>query len=186
MARAHLARTIAVPLAAAAVLALGRPVRAQQDAGDPVTTAVRRNVDRYADWMVASARQMPADKYSFRPDTTVRTFGEMIEHVARSNNYMCSSIGGMQRPEGKDAAANDKEALVSMLAASFDLCRKALGGVDDSMLSEPIPFFGGRKVPRAAVMVALPADLADHYSRLSLELRMNGMTPPSAQRSGGM
>lgn len=186
MARARIDRPLAVLLTAAAVLFFSLPLRAQQGPDDPVTTAVRRNLDRYGKWIVASARQMPADKYSFRPDTTVRTFGEMIEHVARSNNYMCSSIGGMQRPEGKDAAANDKEALVSMLAASFDLCRKALGGVDDSMLSEPIPFFGGRKVPRAAVMVALPADLADHYSRLSLELRMNGMTPPSAQRSGGM
>lgn len=180
MARARIDRPLAVLLTAAAVLFFSLPLRAQQGPDDPVTTAVRRNLDRYGKWIVASARQMPADKYSFRPDTTVRTFGEMVKHVARSNDFMCSAIGGMQRPDRKDVATTDKEGLVSVLESSFELCRKALGGVDDSKLSESIPFFGGRKMPRAAVMVALPADLADHYSRISLALRMNGMLPPSA------
>lgn len=171
-------------LCAAAALVFAPPVQAQAGGSNPVTESVRNDLKRYSGWIVQSAKAMPADKYSFKPDTTVRTFGELVKHVAQSNDYMCAAIGGTKRPKGKDVAATDKAGLVAMVQSSFDFCQKALASVDDSKLAEPIPFFGGRKMARGAVMVALAADLADHYSRLSLELRMNGMLPPSARRRG--
>ncbi|MDP2480341.1 MAG: DinB family protein [Candidatus Palauibacterales bacterium] len=171
-------------LCAAAALVLAPPAQAQQGGSNPITESLQSTMKRYSGWLVQSAKDMPADKYAFKADKTVRSFGAEIKHVARSNDYMCSAIGGVERPKGKDVGDTDKDGLVSMLQASFDFCQKALAGVDDSKLSDPVPFFGGRKMARGAVMMSLAADWADHYSRLSLYLRMNGMLPPSARRGG--
>jgi len=168
------------PFLSAAVLCAA----AQQGGSNPVTESVQNYLKRYTSWIVQSAKDMPADKYSFRADSTVRSFGEEIKHVAGSNVYMCAAISGMERPASKDVGTTDKDGLVSQVQASFDFCQQALSKVDDSKLADQVPFFGGRKVSRASAMVSLAADWADHYSRLSLDLRMIGMLPPSARRRG--
>ncbi|HKK26556.1 MAG TPA: DinB family protein [Gemmatimonadota bacterium] len=185
MDRTRTDRSLAALLAAAAVLVVALPTHAQEGGGDnPVTTTVRRNLDRYGAWLVAGAREMPADKYSYKPTDGVRTFGEELKHVASGNDHLCAAISGMEAPKREDVSTTDKQGLVDLLASSFDFCRKALGSVDDSKLAEPVPFFGGNKVPRATAMMALPIDWADHYGHQALYLRMNGMTPPSARGNG--
>jgi hypothetical protein len=184
MASTRRATLLSAFLLCAAALVLAPPVQAQQGGSNPISESLRSTLKRYSGWLVGSAKEMPADKYTFKADKTVRAFGAEVKHVAQSNDYMCGAIGGMDRPKTGDVSDTDKDGLVSMLQASFDFCQKALAGVDDSKLSDPVPFFGGRKMPRGAVMMSLAADWADHYSRLSLYLRMNGMLPPSARRGG--
>lgn len=185
MGRAHPTRFLAVLACAAVAVTLAAPAHAQEAASaNPVSSAVRHNMDRYGAWLVAGAKEMPAAKYSYKPTDGVRTFGEEIKHVANGNDYLCAAISGMKAPARKKVATTDKDGLVSMLEASFDFCHKALAGIDDSKLGEPVPFFGGNKVPRAAAMLALPIDWADHYGHQALYLRMNGMLPPSAKGHG--
>ena len=54
--------------------------------------------------------------------------------------------------------------------------------MEDSRLGDSIPFFGGRKVTRAAAMLALADDWADHYSQVAIYLRLNGLLPPTAKK----
>jgi hypothetical protein len=42
--------------------------------------------------------------------------------------------------------------------------------------------FGGRKAPKAAAMIALTNDFADHYAAEAMYLRLNNLLPPSAHR----
>jgi hypothetical protein len=41
--------------------------------------------------------------------------------------------------------------------------------------------FGGRTGPRAAAMIALTNDFADHYAMAAIYLRLNGLLPPTAK-----
>ena len=80
-----------------------------------------------ADYLVQSAMDMPAEKYAFKPTPAVRSFGEIIGHVAGSQNMFCAMALG-EKPPAEDAvekAATTKEALVAALKASNDYCRKA-------------------------------------------------------------
>jgi Tfp pilus assembly protein PilZ len=52
-------------------------------------------------------------------------------------------------------------------------------------MGEQLPFFGGRKMTRAAIMTLTTGDWADHYSQYANYLRLNGMLPPTANRSAG-
>ena len=45
-------------------------------------------------WITKAADMVPADKHSFKPVSTVRTFGELIGHIADGSNYFCAFAAG--------------------------------------------------------------------------------------------
>lgn len=150
---------------------------------NPVSDALRESLKRAETNLVAAAKQMPANKYSYAPTPAQMSFGKLVLHVAGSNNFMCSTIAGSKAPERSKLEPGDsKEKLVSALEESFHYCNTALANVTDSNLGEEVPFFGGRKISRAAAVLGLAEDWGDHYSLAATELRLNGMLPPTAQR----
>ncbi|MFL5479856.1 MAG: DinB family protein, partial [Gemmatimonadaceae bacterium] len=101
----------------------------------------------------------------------------------QGNDYLCSSIGGMKAPErAKIATTAGKDALIVRLRETFAFCDQALAPLTDAGLGEQLPFFGGRKMSRAAVMTLTTGDWADHYSQYANYLRLNGMVPPTAKK----
>jgi hypothetical protein len=98
-------------------------------------------------------------------------------------NYgLCSKISGIAGPtEEKPSETDPKDKLVTSLKSSFDFCTQSLAKLDDSNLGEQLAVFGGRKLSRAAAMIALTNDFADHYSMAAIYLRLNGLLPPTAQ-----
>jgi hypothetical protein len=152
-----------------------------QTASSPVSDAVRTVVARQTKNLLAAAQAMPADKYGTRPTPDQMTFGHLILHVVGEDTLLCSKVSGMPAPTMDKVADTDpKDKIVATLQASIDFCTQALAKVDDSNLGEQIPLFGGHMATRAQALVNLAADLEDHYSLAATELRMNGITPPSA------
>lgn len=150
---------------------------------NPVADALRESLGRAESNLVAAAKEMPADKYSYAPTPAQMSFGKLVLHVAGSNNFMCATIAGSKPPERSKLEPGDaKDKLVSALEQSFQYCRTALADLSDSNLAEEVPFFGGRKISRASAVLGLAEDWGDHYSLAATELRLNGMLPPTAQR----
>ena len=150
---------------------------------NPVSDALRTSLKRAEENLVAAAKEMPADKYSYAPTPAQMSFGKLVLHVAGSNNFMCSTISGNKAPERSKLEPGDtKDKLVSALEESFQYCNTALANLTDSNLGEEVPFFGGRKISRAAAVLGLAEDWGDHYSLAATELRLNGMLPPTAKQ----
>jgi uncharacterized damage-inducible protein DinB len=172
-------------VAAAAVLLLGvtGTAQAQQNSSSPVADALRGLVARNATNMVGAAEEMPADKYSYHPTPQQWTFAHLMNHATGANYGMCSAIAGVPMPKFDRLTDTDpKDKIVSALKASFQFCEDSLKNVTDANLGEEIPFFGGRKMPRGAMMIIMADDYGDHYSQASGYLRLNGLLPPSARR----
>ena len=172
-----------------AILAAAAPALAfaQQNtaSSNPVSDSVKNMVAQRAKAIIAGADEMPADKYSYHPTPDQMTFGHLIMHLAQSNNFLCSAIGGTKPPEQEKLADTDsKDKLVAALKSSFDYCAGVLDKTTDANLGEMVPMFRGQ-APRARVMVSLVADLYDHYSQEAAYLRMNGLTPPTARGGRG-
>ena len=148
---------------------------------NPVSSALRSIVARESREVVAGAKEMPADKYSYHPTPAQMTFGHLVAHMATFNFGMCSTISGVPAPKQDLKETDPKDKLDSALKASFDFCTSSLANLDDSKLGEQLPFFGGRTATRATLMFVLAADFADHYSTEASYLRLNGLLPPSAQ-----
>jgi len=177
-------RTALGPVVAALLLVPGSAVFAQSPS--PLADALRQNAQREQRILVAAAESMPAGKYGFKPTPAQMSFGQLVLHVAGSNEFMCSHISGTAAPaREKLTPASPKAELVAALKHSFAYCTTALADVTDAHLTDSLPYFGGRKASRAALMMGLAEDWADHYGAAAMYLRLNGILPPTA-RPGAM
>ena len=160
------------------------PVSAAQQA-NPVATAFRGNAAQMAKNLTAAADEMPADKFAFKPTPAQMSWGQIVLHLAQGNDFLCGAIAGQKAPQRTKLAATDsKDVLVARLKETFAFCDQALASLDDSKLDEQLPMFGGRMMTRAAVMTVTTGDWADHYSQAAIYLRLNGLLPPTAKKSG--
>lgn len=166
-----------------AVFAQAPPATLPAEAtANPVVWSAKMFYRRESKNMIAAAEEMPADKYSYHPTAGQWTFGKLVSHVAQSNGGLCSALSGTPAPAALHVSDTASKAdLIAGLKASFDFCGSALDGLTDAKLGDTITLFRGAHMPRAAALLALTADLPDHYSQMASYLRLNGMLPPSAQ-----
>jgi uncharacterized damage-inducible protein DinB len=146
----------------------------------------------YEDEMMGAVNAMPADKYDFAPSqaifkpeqTTkyegVRTFGQMVGHVAQANYYFYGAAGG-GKPEidvKAIASMKSKDELVKALAASFAFAHQQI-----ALLTAQNAFASVKGDQTKSSMVAFGiAHGFDHYGQLVEYLRMNGIVPPASQK----
>lgn len=127
--------------------------------------AVRKNWDLVAKWVSGSADLVPADKFSYRPAASVRTFAQLIGHIADSHNYFCAVAGGQKREwsDPVEKGPQDRATLVAKLKQSIEACNKVYG---TAATSEPL--------------IDNVAHTSLHYGNVITYLRMMGLTPPSS------
>src|SRR3989442_3967109 len=87
--------------AATALVAKGNIVWAQTPAAgsDPgnltrFSRGVKARYDNVKRDVVEAAEAVPEAEYSFKPTPEVRSFGEIIGHIADTQNYFCSVAAG--------------------------------------------------------------------------------------------
>lgn len=148
---------------------------------NPVTSAVRDTLQRRQKNLVEAAQDMPADKYGFKPTPAQMSFAHLLGHITQSNGFLCAKISGGAAPQQQVSDSDPKQKLVDALKASFDFCSKALSQLSDAKLGDEVTLFGGRRATKAAALIALTSDWADHYSAAAMYLRLNGLMPPTAK-----
>lgn len=161
-------------------------VAAAQGSSNPVSDAFRADAQGAARNLVASIASVPPDKFGYKPTPAQMSFGDIAVHLIEGNDSFCGTIGGAKAPErSKLTAGSPKDSLVARLKATFGFCDSALANLSDSQMNDSVPFFGGRKVTRARLIMITVGDWADHYSQLANYLRLNGILPPTARRRRG-
>ena len=122
-------------------------IGAAPNPSSPVSDALRSAAERNGKNLVAAAEEMPADKYGFKPTPAQMSFGEVLVHLSRGNDFLCSKISGVEAPKRTEIAKTaPKDQLVARLRESFQFCETALAKVDDSALSTKVQFFGNNEV----------------------------------------
>ncbi|MBW8770297.1 MAG: DinB family protein [Gemmatimonadetes bacterium] len=163
-------------------LALPLPALAQSaPAANPAVAAIRSQWEAQAGYLLRSAEQMPEADYGYKPVATVRTFGQLIGHVAGAQNAMCATaLGEPERSEDEiEKTATTKAQLVAALRASSESCRRAYAQTDATAAGEVTS--NGEKQTRFAVLAMNAAHDAEHYGNVVTYLRIKGMVPPSSQ-----
>ena len=146
----------------------------------PVTRTLQRMEERAEHNITEAAEDMPADKYSFRPTPDQMTFAELVVHVAEVNVRLCNAIAARPVPVQQPLLAS-KDKLEKPLDDSFDLCNSVLEHADDSFLDDSVASFGEHRITRAAALIELAIDWADHYSQMAMYLQLNGLLPSTAK-----
>lgn len=126
--------------------------------------------------LVAAFDSIPARQYGYRPTSPQQTIGYIAQHLENADYSLCERFGPLKHKRtAKDSLADTlkarwpKDTLVARLRASLRFCDAALAQV--KQLESP---------ELAGVLLAFETDLAEHYSQLSVYMRLLGMVPPSA------
>lgn len=133
-------------------------------------------------YITTAAEQMPDSLYNYRPVSTVRTFGELIAHIAGSQHMFCASALG-EKPGAEDDIEKNttgKAALVAALKASTAHCQKAYAMNDADAMKRQFKMFGMDVNGMWAVLENTAHD-NEHYGNIVTYMRMLGMVPPSSQ-----
>lgn len=156
-------------------------VSAHAQQGNPIAGALATEARTNETNMTSAAEAMPAEKYGFKPTPDQSSFGQLIFHAADANYRLCAMMSGDKAPDAPVKADGPKQALIDQMTQSFAYCNKAFEKVDAAKLATTVKF-GARDVSVAWVVLHTALDWGDHYSQVATMLRLNGMTPPSAQR----
>lgn len=133
--------------------------------------------------LTAAAEQMPEEFFGYRPVEEVRSFGEIVGHVANANFMICSRAGEMESTATGDyEKETSKAALVDAIKKSFEFCDAAYKMSDEKAMEE-MQFFTG-PATRLMVLAFNATHDYEHYGNLVTYMRSNGQVPPSSQ--GGM
>ena len=133
------------------------------------------------------AQAIPADKYSWAPQSGVRSVAEVCAHIISANYFFGAKLGG-KIPEGVNMETLEKdlktkEAITAELKRSYEVIIGAVKNVKDSGLSTKVEFpFPGEFTQMTAVLIAL-GHSNEHLGQLIAYARMNGVTPPWSQKN---
>jgi uncharacterized damage-inducible protein DinB len=152
-----------------------------QDSG-PLTSSNKMVYGNIKNFVTRAADKMPEEHYGFQPTPEVRTFGQLIGHIADAQNRMCASALGEQPPQGSvEKTKTTKADLQAAVKESFAYCDKAFDAVTDANAAEMVPFFRGER-PNLGVLSFLVAHSYEHYGNLVTYMRIKGLVPPSSER----
>src|SRR5271155_3715637 len=144
-------------------------------ATNPLTTTLAIFRSNMQDKIMKSADAMPESKYSYRPTKDVRSFAEILNHVADISYILCSNVKGEATP-GMAAAKGSKAEIKAYLKGSFDYCDGVYSGFTDAHLNDPANFFGV-KTNKMFILTQVGNHDALHYGNLVTYLRINDLEP---------
>ncbi len=134
------------------------------------------------DVLLRSAEKMPEESYNFKPTEAVRSFGQILGHVADSQYYFCSLVLGEKNPAPKiEKTKTSKADLIASLKDAFAYCDKAHGGTTDASGSETVKLFGGDTRKRD-VLTINNMHSVEHYGNLVTYMRLKNIVPPSSEQ----
>lgn len=170
-------------LACVAILAVSTPAMAQVPPGMKVglTQYLQAGYDGLKASVQAAANKMPEADFGFRPSTMpeVRTFAQVITHIAESQFGTCASLKGVSNPMAGRALEKElttKAAVTKALQDSFDFCEAAFAQLTDASASEMVKV-GRGEAARAAVIAGLLAHTSEMYGVSTVYLRARNITP---------
>ncbi len=163
--------------------AVAAPLCAQEMmpmAGPDAVATMKASFDSVKGYIIDSAAEMPEADYAFKPTPEVRSFGQIIGHLADANVMLCSMVLGKQSPsKGVEKSTTSKAGLESALKASYEYCEAAFA-MPEAAMGEKVKLFGHDSTRLGALLVELTHNW-EHYGNLVTYLRLKGHVPPSSR-----
>lgn len=153
-----------------------------QSAADPLSAGIKGIYTIAKTNVTRAAEKMPEENYAFKPTPDVRSFGQIVGHIADAQYLFCSAATGEKNPApGIEKSKNTKADLVKALNDAFAYCDKAYDGMTDAHAADIVKFFG-RDQARLAILAFNSAHDMEHYGNLVTYMRIKGLVPPSSEQ----
>lgn len=176
-----LAFAFAVWMAVPVVLLGQEGSQAQAAPANPITASEKGLYSFISGAAVAAAQKMPEENYSFKPTPEVRSFGQLVGHVADANYMFCSMASGQPNPsKGIEKTKTSKADLVAAVKDAVDYCNKAFDSMTDAKGTEMTKFMNFN-LAKLTLLSLNTAHTDEHYGNMVTYLRIKGIVPPTSE-----
>jgi hypothetical protein len=143
-----------------------------QSAARTTAQSIRGHFNAVNQHILEMAKDFPEDKYDFKLKPEMRTFGEVMVHIAGGNVY-AAKAGRGEKVAWDDLDPKNyanKTAVVAMMEKTIADANVTLKSVSDTDLSKSVE-------PWLSVI----EHSAEHYGLLVAYYRANGLVPPQSR-----
>jgi uncharacterized damage-inducible protein DinB len=156
--------------------------KGEQASPGPFSTFNKFAYARVKTILVASAEKMPEENYNFKPTEAVRSYGQIVGHVADAQYTFCSLALGESNPGLKiEQTKTTKADLVAALKEAVAYCDKAYDGMTDASGAQMVKLFGA-DMPKLGVLNINNMHDMEHYGNLVTYMRLKNIVPPTSEQ----
>ena len=140
------------------------------------------------DWQRAKAYTqeyldaMPADKYSFKAQDSIRNFAQQMLHLAQANVNLITNATGQQKLWNRRletaVSAQSKDSVVYFVNASYDFVLEGIKNLDVTKLDEKVKA-GTLEETRLAWLLKAFEHQTHHRGQTTIYIRLVGIKPPN-------
>ncbi|MEK7406655.1 MAG: DinB family protein [Acidobacteriota bacterium] len=154
-------------------------------AQNPLSADTKTAWNGLKDYLVRAAAKMPEEHYGFKPAPEVKTYGQMLGHIADAQYMLCSLAAGEKRaPAEVEKTKTSKADVTAALQDSIRYCDGVYDALTDARAAETVKLFGRERSRLGALMTNLTHSW-EHYGNLVTYLRIKGIVPPSSEPKPG-
>jgi uncharacterized damage-inducible protein DinB len=173
-----LAATLAIP---AALLGQDKSQAPSAPPANPITASEKGFYSFVSKAVVGAAEKMPEENYSFKPTPEVRSFGQLVGHVADANFGFCAEAQGGANPNKTfEKTKTSKADLVAALKEAVAYCDKAFDTMTDAKGAEMVKMFNFN-LAKLTVFSINTAHTDEHYGNMVTYMRLKGIVPPTSE-----
>jgi uncharacterized damage-inducible protein DinB len=129
--------------------------------------------------LVKAAEKMPEENYNFKPTPEVRSWAELVGHVADSQIMFCAAVKG-EKPKTVAGKKTAKADLVAAMKEAVAYCDPVYSAMTDAEAAKTIKFFGGNWTKLSVLDFNVAHD-NEHYGNMVTYMRLKGIVPPSSE-----
>lgn len=121
--------------------------------------------------LAALAEEVPESRYDYRAVDGVRTFAEVLRHVAFWNRYVADSArGGKADDAANELPKSEFSTKAKIVTALKGTAEEAANALQESS--------SGLSLEIADMLITFIEHNCEHYGQLAVYARLNGIVPP--------
>ena len=149
---------------------------------NPITQSEKGLYSFLVSAVVRAAEKVPEADYSFKPTPEVRSFGQLVGHVADANDMFCSMAAGVPNTsKGIEKTKTSKADLVAAVKDAVAYCQKTFDGMTDASGSQ-MTKFASFNLAKLTILSLNTAHTDEHYGNMVTYMRLKGIVPPTSER----
>jgi uncharacterized damage-inducible protein DinB len=148
-----------------------------------LSAGLKRSWDGIKRNVAEAAEKMPEANYSFKPTPDVRSFAELVGHIAESQHATCLRLGGQQIPfeRGSIEKKTAKADLVKAMQDSIAACDAVYTSTDEALVK--LTKIGQNEAAPINLLWGNISHSNEHYGNMATYMRLKSIVPPSTERA---
>ncbi len=165
------------------LLGQDKPQAPSAPPANPITQSEKGLYSFIIGAVVHAAEKMPEENYAFKPTPEVRSFGQLVGHVADANYMFCSQASGEANPmKNIEKTKTSKADLVAAVKDAVAFCNKAYDSMTDAKGTEMVKLFGFN-LAKLTLLSLNTAHTDEHYGNMVTYMRLKGVVPPTSENA---